>query len=136
MFRGDFALIRDSSNEKSGIMDILPAMLIFTAIGMIVTLLAAFLLAVLISSGAIPEGARNITALCCVPGTFVTGLLTARRAGRRILPMGLISGGLFLVLLLLISVIFCRGLTPGADFSVYLPPVWAEAWPVRFARLA
>ena len=59
MFRGDFALIRDSSNEKSGIMDILPAMLIFTAIGMIVTLLAAFLLAVLISSGAIPEGAGH-----------------------------------------------------------------------------
>ena len=86
-------MTRDSLNEKTGIMTILPAMLIFTVIGMIVTLLAAFLLAVLISKGIVPESAKNITALCCVPGTFVTGLLTAKRAGRRILPMGLLSGG-------------------------------------------
>ena len=109
-------MTRDSLNEKTGIMTILPAMLIFTVIGMIVTLLAAFLLAVLISKGIVPESAKNITALCCVPGTFVTGLLTAKRAGRRILPRGLLSGGVFLVLLLLISVLFLPGLDTWSGF--------------------
>lgn len=109
-------MTRDSLNEKTGIMTILPAMLIFTVIGMILTLLAAFLLAVLISKGAIPEGSQNITALCCVPGTFVSGLLSAKRAGHRILPMGLVSGGIFLVLLLLIGILFLPGLDTWAGF--------------------
>ncbi len=97
-------------------MTILPAMLVFTVIGMILTLLTAFLLAVLISKGVIPEDAQNITALCCVPGTFVSGLLSAKRAGRRILPMGLASGGIFLVLLLLLSVLFLPGLDTWNGF--------------------
>ena len=99
-------MIRDSLNEKTGVFALLPAMLLFTVIGMIVTLLTALLLAVMISKGIVPESARNITALCCVPGTFLAGFFTAKRAGRRILPMGLLAGGCFLLLLLLISVIF------------------------------
>ena len=105
---GGFILNKDlfSANERTGILSILPVMLVFAVIGMIVTLIATFLLAILISKGVLSEASHTITALCCIPGTFVTSLLTAKRVGRRILPMGLLSGALFFILLLLISILF------------------------------
>ncbi len=82
IFRGDFDLTRDSLNEKTGIMTILPAMLIFTVIGMIVTLLAAFLLAVLISKGIVPESAKTSprSAVCPAPSLQACSPQNARDA--------------------------------------------------------
>ncbi len=57
-----------------------------------------------------------MTALCCVPGTFLAGLLIARRTGRRILPIGLLCGGLFFILLLLISLLFLPDLDTWNGF--------------------
>ena len=107
---------QDTLRENNGILHLLPSILFYQAIGMILTLLFTFALALLISGGFIPPGARNITALCCIPGSFLAGFLTAGRTGRRILPMGLLSGGLFFLLLLLISVVFLPGLHTWTGF--------------------
>lgn len=117
MVRGDLNVKRESVNEKTGILPQLSSMLIYSLIGMVLTLITAYVLALLISKGAVPPASKNITALCCIPGVFVSGFLTARRAGRRILPMGLLAGGLFLILLLLISVIFLPGLRTWEGFA-------------------
>ena len=108
---------RENSTGERGIVFLLPAIGIYVAIGLIVTLVIAFVLSLLISSGAVGEAlGNNLAALCCVPGTYIAGLLSAKRAGRRLLPIGLTAGGLFLGILLIISALFLPGLWPKSGF--------------------
>ena len=83
---------------------------VLTACGMILSLLLLFLMAILISHGLMPETLRSAAALSAVPGTFFAGFFTGKAAGRRILPMGLASGGLYLCLWLVISAV-CPGIS-------------------------
>ena len=106
--------------EEPGLAGSLPRLFLFSALGMLVTMLALLLLAVMISHGLMPESIRSATALSCIPGTFLSGFLTGKAAGRRILPMGLASGGLYFVLLLLISLIW-----PGMNTWQGLPWILA-----------
>ena len=111
---------QDAMNGTKDNLHRLAASLVYQAVGMILTLLTAFLLALLISGGVIPPAARSATALCCVPGSFTAGLLTARRIGRHIIPTGLASGSLFFIFLLLISLLFLPGLGMGNGFFLIL----------------
>ena len=110
---------RENSAGEGGMVFLLPAIGIYVAIGLTATLVIAFILSLLISGGAVGESLGNhLAALCCVPGAYTAGLLSARRAGRRLLPLGLTAGGLFLGVLLIISAVFLPGFWPTGGFFV------------------
>ena len=77
------------------------------AFGLILTLLGLLGAALLISSGRLPEPLLPAAAAVCAGlGALTAGLLTGRRAQRRVLPAGLAAGVLFLALLVLLGAVF------------------------------
>ena len=111
-----------STHPEQHATGILSRLILFTACGMILSLLLLFLLAVLISHGLLPETLRSAAALSAVPGTFLPGFLPGKAAGRRILPMGLAAGGLYLLLFLVISAV-CPGITDWSELPWVLAAV-------------
>lgn len=87
--------------------------LLAAAVGLILSLLFSLVLSVLIANGIFSEGAAKLGYLTAIPGAFLAGLLTAKSAGRHMLPFGLAGGGIFFLLLLFLSVLFF----PGSAFS-------------------
>ena len=63
-----------------------------------------FLLALLLVKGTLPEGsAFPVVAVLCVAAVTCGGLLTVRRSPWGTLPAGLLTAGLFIVVLLLVG---------------------------------
>ena len=87
--------------------------LIAAAVGLILSLLFAFVLSILIANGMLSETVANLGYLTAIPGAFLAGLLTAKRAGKQMLLFGLMGGALFFLLLMLLSAIFF----PGSSFT-------------------
>ncbi|MBE6935740.1 MAG: TIGR04086 family membrane protein [Ruminococcaceae bacterium] len=115
-------MAKTSTHPEPGASGICYRLLLFTACGMILSLFLLFLLAILISHGLLPETLRSAAALSAVPGTVLSGFLTGKASGRRILPMGLAAGGLYLLLLFLISAV-CPGITNWRELPWVLAAV-------------
>ncbi len=98
--------MKNQSNPRSSYLSILRTAVLGAAAGLALTFLFTFLLSVLIESGTLPESASSYAVLTVIPGAFVSGLMSAKRAGRRMLFFGLLGGAVFFLLLLLLSALF------------------------------
>lgn len=109
-------------NEESGFGAQALSMLLYVAIGLVITLMTALILALLISQGTVGEALGGaLAAYCCVPGAGVAAFFSARRFGRRRLPVGLGAGLLFFLILVLIGAICLPGFLPKQNFwSVFV----------------
>jgi len=106
-------MLRDDTEQNVGILKLLPSIAVSAAIGLTVTLLLLFFAALLIS-GSVVDYTWNVwmTAGGCVLGTLVGGFLSARAAGRRVLLIGLLTGFLYYLVLLIAGSLFFARILP------------------------
>lgn len=102
-----------TDTQSPQILKLVCSSLLAATVGLILSLLFALVLSVLIANGVFSEGAAKLGYLTAIPGAFLAGLLTAKSAGRQMLPFGLMGGAVFFLLLMLLSVLFF----PGSAFT-------------------
>ncbi|MBE6929427.1 MAG: hypothetical protein E7463_04025 [Ruminococcaceae bacterium] len=108
----------------TGFVKHLPRMALCAAGGLALTLAVMYLSAVLTASGAAGAGqATAMVAGSCSAGTLAAGFFAARPIMRQILPIGLTTGGFYVVLLLVIGALFFPGTLPTGGVA----PVCAAA---------
>jgi len=99
--------------QENGLLPRLPRMAISAAAGLGLTLLVAWVAALLLAQGILGgESAAAAAAVSCAAGTLAAGFFAARPAARQILPVGLITGGFYIILLLIIGALFFPGTLP------------------------
>lgn len=108
-----FFMKNRTDTQNSQILKLACSSLLAAAVGLILSLLFALVLSVLIANGIFSEGAAKLGYLTAIPGAFLAGLLTAKSAGKHMLPFGLMGGAVFFLLLILLSVLFL----PSSAFS-------------------
>lgn len=97
----------------NGLLTRLPRMALGAAGGLIVTLIMTYGAAMLMASGiAGSESATMLVGASCAAGTLAAGFYAARASSRQLLPTGLITGGMYIVLLVVIGALFFPGILP------------------------
>lgn len=113
--------MKTKPNPSSDLHKILFASLFGSLCGLALTFLCTLALSMLIEHAVIPETGVGYAFLAVIPGALTAGMITAARAGRRMLLYGLLGGAVFFLLLLLLSAL----LLPDLAFRSSLLPVLA-----------
>ena len=101
------------STAASGLLQYTALMTAGAVTGLILTLAGLLLCAFLTAAGTIPESAmRFVTAVACAVGACVSGFLGAKSIGKRALVIGLVTGVVFFLILVILGALFLEGLFP------------------------
>jgi len=99
--------------QENGLLARLPRMALGAAFGLVVTLVMTYAAAMLLAHGAAgSEQATMLVGASCAAGTLAAGFYAARASARQILPAGLITGGMYIGMLLVIGALFFPGTLP------------------------
>ena len=107
--------MKTTSNQTAAFPQILFSALFSALCSLALTFLCTLFISVLIEHAVIPESGTAYAFLAVIPGAFLAGLLTARRAGRQMLLYGLLGGAVFFLLLLLLSALLLPGLSSAGS---------------------
>jgi len=106
---------------QPGIFASLPLIAVYCMAGLAVSMFSLLIVSAAIAFGMVDTSAMNWAApLCAASGSALAGFLSAARLRRRIVPVGLICGGLFFLILFLIGILFVPGITSGGVVPILL----------------
>lgn len=102
------------TEKKTPYKKILIAVVVGAAVALMITMILLFLCATAISAGVFAvESSRGITILICVVGGFCGSIMAVRSVGKNGLLVGLGTGLLFFLLLILFGMLLLKGVSFG-----------------------